>query len=260
MIRDIDWYNVSHDFQMAEPFNHAVIDNFFMPEVAEKIANEFPDFDTPFVNDHNSPLEIKKTLNHWDRFPAVTYRAFSLFGRPDFIDNMKILSGIQNLYFDFGLNGGGWHMHGRGGNNNIHLDYNIHPKLGLQRKLNIIVYMTSGWQPEWGGGLEFWSHDETNNQPKERIKTIDNLFNRAIIFDTTQNSWHGLPKAIDCPEGIIRKSIAAYYVHPAPAVTEQRGRALFAPREEQKGNQEIENLIKLRASVNQSADVYRYKK
>jgi hypothetical protein len=260
MIRDIDWYNVAYDFQIAEPFNHAVIDNFFMPEVAEKIANEFPDFDTPFVNDHNSPLEIKKTLNHWDRFPAVTYRAFSLFGRPDFIDNMKTLSGIQNLHFDFGLNGGGCHMHGRGGNNNIHLDYNIHPKLGLQRKLNIIVYMTPGWQPEWGGGLEFWSHDETNNQPKERIKTIDNLFNRAIIFDTTQNSWHGLPKAIDCPEGIIRKSIAAYYVHPAPAVTEQRGRALFAPREEQKGNQEIENLIKLRASVNQSADVYKYKK
>ena len=99
MIRDIDWYNVAYDFQIAEPFNHAVIDNFFMPEVAEKIANEFPDFDTPFVNDHNSPLEIKKTLNHWDRFPAVTYRAFSLFGRPDFIDNMKTLSGIQNLHF-----------------------------------------------------------------------------------------------------------------------------------------------------------------
>lgn len=260
MIRDIDWYALAYDFQRSEPFNHVIIDNFFMPEVAEKIANDFPDFDAPYVNEHNSPLEIKKTLNHWDKFPAVTYRAFSMFGRPEFIENMKILSGIDNLWFDFGLNGGGWHMHGRGGNNNIHLDYNVHPKLGLQRKLNIIVYMTPGWQPEWGGGLELWTHDEETNKPKEKAKTVDNLFNRAIIFDTTQNSWHGLPKAIDCPEGVLRKSIAAYYVHPAPAVTEQRGRALFAPRDEQKGNQEIENLIKLRASVNQSADVYRYKK
>lgn len=260
MIRDIDWYALAYDFQRSEPFNHVIIDNFFMPEVAEKIANDFPDFDAPYVNEHNSPLEIKKTLNHWDKFPAVTYRAFSMFGRPEFIESMKILSGIDNLWFDFGLNGGGWHMHGRGGNNNIHLDYNVHPKLGLQRKLNIIVYMTPGWQPEWGGGLELWTHDEEANKPKEKAKTVDNLFNRAIIFDTTQNSWHGLPKAIDCPEGVLRKSIAAYYVHPAPAVTEQRGRALFAPRDEQKGNQEIENLIKLRASVNQSADVYRYKK
>jgi hypothetical protein len=260
MIRDIDWYDLSRSFQLSGPFNHIIIDNFFMPEVAEKIANEFPDFDAPYVNEHNSPLEIKKTLNHWDKFPATTYRAFSLFGRPEFIDNIRMLSGINELWFDYGLNGGGWHMHGRGGNNNIHLDYNLHPKLGLQRKLNIIVYMTAGWQPEWGGGLELWSHDEEKNKPDKKVKSVDNLFNRAIIFDTTQNSWHGLPDAINCPEGIIRKSIAAYYVQPAPAITEQRGRALFAPREEQKGDVEIENLIKLRASVNQSADVYKYKK
>ena len=69
-----------------------------------------------------------------------------------------------------------------------------------------------------------------------------------------------MPGAIECPEGIIRKSIAAYYVQPAPAITEQRGRALFAPRDEQKGDKEIETLIKIRASVNQSADVYRYNK
>ena len=260
MIRDIDWHKVSHAFFNGEPFNHVVIDNFFIPEVADKIANEFPDFNAPFINDHNSPLEIKKTLNHWDKFPATTYRAFTMFGRPEFIDKMKLISFIDDLWFDYGLNGGGWHMHGRGGNNNIHLDYNVHPKLGLQRKLNIIVYMTHGWLPEWGGGLELWSHDEENHQPKERIKTVDNLFNRAIIFDTTQNSWHGLPGAIECPEGIIRKSIAAYYVQPAPAITEQRGRALFAPRDEQKGDKEIETLIKIRASVNQSADVYRYNK
>lgn len=260
MIRDLDWYALAYSYQTATPFNHVVIDNFFLPEIAEKIANEFPDFNAPFVNEHNSPLEIKKTLNHWDKFPAATYRAFSYFGRPEFIENVKTLAGIDNLWFDFGLNGGGWHMHGRGGNNNIHLDYNVHPKLGLQRKLNIIVYMTPGWLPEWGGGLELWSHDEDNNQPKEKVKTVDNLFNRAIIFDTTQNSWHGLPGAIECPEDVIRKSIAAYYVQPAPAITEQRGRALFAPREEQKGNKEIETLIKMRASINQSADVYKYKK
>lgn len=260
MIRDIDWYELSSQFSESKPFNHVVIDNFFMPEIAEKLSNEFPDFNAPFVNDHNNPLEIKKTLNHWDKFPSTTYRTFSFFGRYEFIQNMQILSNIRDIWFDFGLNGGGWHMHGAGGNNNIHLDYNIHPKMGLQRKLNIIVYLTQDWNTKWGGGLELWSHDEKTIQPKKRIKTVDNLFNRAIIFDTTQNSWHGLPTTIKCPEGVIRKSIAAYFLQPAPAVTEQRGRALFAPREDQKGDKEIENLIKMRASINQSSDVYKYHK
>jgi Rps23 Pro-64 3,4-dihydroxylase Tpa1-like proline 4-hydroxylase len=260
MIRDIDWYKLGNTFLTAEPFNHVVIDNFFMPEVAEKLVDEFIDFNAPHINEYNSGLEIKKSLNHWDKFPPTTYRAFSLFGRSEFIDKMRIMSGIEDLWFDFGLNGGGWHMHSRGGNNNVHLDYNLHPKLGLQRKLNIIIYMTPGWQSEWGGGLELWSHDEETNNPKEKVKTVDNLFNRAIIFDTTQNSWHGLPNAIECPEDVIRRSLAAYFVQPAPAITEQRGRALFAARDDQKDNKEIENLIKLRASVEQSADAYRYNK
>jgi hypothetical protein len=256
MIREINWYDAKIAFDKAEPFNHVVIDNFFTPEVADKISEEFPDFNDPKNNNHNSPLEVKKSLNIWDRFPPVTYRAFSLFGKQRFIDNMSLLVDLNDLEFDFGLNGGGWHMHGSGGNNNIHLDYNLHPKLGMQRKLNIIVYMTKDWNPQWGGGLELWSHDEANNQPKELIKVVENRFNRAIIFDTTQNSWHGLPKAINCPEGIVRKSIAAYFVCAAPCQTEERGRALFAPREEQKNDAEIQELIKKRASVSQSSSVY----
>jgi len=32
-------------------------------------------------------------------------------------------------------------MHAAGGNLNPHLDYSIHPKMGLQRKLNVIIYL-----------------------------------------------------------------------------------------------------------------------
>ena len=41
---------------------------------------------------------------------------------------------------DIGLNGGGWHTHKRGGKLNTHLDYSLHTKLKLERKLNIINY------------------------------------------------------------------------------------------------------------------------
>lgn len=260
MIRDIDWLSTSMEFLMAEPFNHVVIDDFFLPEIAEKLESEFPDFNDPTINTYNNPLENKKSLNHWDRFPPVTYRAFDMLGRGRFLHEIQTMLGRTDVGLDYGLNGGGWHMHGRGGNLNVHLDYNLHPKLHKQRKLNIIIYMAKDWVPSWGGGLELWSHDEVTNKPKERVKTIDNVFNRAVLFDTTQNSWHGLPNEITCPEGYYRKSLAAYYVCSAPAQTEHRSRALFVAREDQKNDPGIEELIQMRANVNRSSQAYRTKK
>ena len=112
MIRDIDWTNVKENFVNATPFNHVAIDNFFTPEMADKLSEEFPDFNDPIINEHNSPLEIKKTLNHWDRFPSCTYRAFTLFDKERFLDHMNYLidneyGNLGGLEFDFGLNGGG---------------------------------------------------------------------------------------------------------------------------------------------------------
>jgi len=254
---EIDWNEVERQFYNGFPFHHVAIDNFFKPEIARQLETDFPDYNDPDVVQYSNALEVKRVMNRWDKFPETTYQVFTLFGRPGFLECMAKLAATDKLRYDYGLHGGGWHMHGRGGNNNVHLDYNLHPKLGEQRKLNIIVYLTENWNPEWGGGLELWTHDETTNSPKELVKTIDNVFNRAIIFDTTQNSWHGLPNYIHCPEGVVRKSIAAYYVQPAPTVTENRHRALFAPREEQKNNEDVLDLIKKRADTTQSKDVYR---
>ena len=36
--------------------------------------------------------------------------------------------------------------------------------------------------------------------------------NTAIIFVTTEQSWHGVPNIIQCPNDIYRKTLAFYYV------------------------------------------------
>ncbi|NDB61264.1 2OG-Fe(II) oxygenase [bacterium] len=253
---DIDWVAVKEEFKNAAPFNHVAIDNFFLPEVAEQLSNEFPDYDDPALGVHNNPVENKKVLNKWDKFPKLTYQAFTYLGREEFVDRMRNLLDDYRLWLDVGLNGGGWHLHSRGGNNNVHLDYNIHPKLGEQRKLNIIIYLTPNWDPSWGGGLELWTHDDNVNQPKEMVKLVDNVYNRAVIFDTTQNSWHGLPKYITCPEGVVRKSLAAYYVRPAPEGAINRGKALFAPREEQKNDPEVAEVIRKRSGTDTASEFH----
>lgn len=249
LTREINWAQVKYDFRIAEPFNHVIIDDFFLPEVAEQLSKEFPKYDDPSLGFYNNAIENKKVFNRWDKFPPLTYKVFTYLAREDFLMNMRFILDDQQLWMDVGLNGGGWHMHTKGGKNNVHLDYNIHPKLGEQRKLNIIIYMTPEWNKKWGGGLELWTHDEETKRPGKLVKTVENKFNRAVIFDTTQNSWHGLPKELKCPDDVVRQSLAAYYVRPAPANADPRGKALFAPSEDQKNDPEIEKLIQERSSV-----------
>lgn len=251
MIREnIEWDFVRAEFLSAEPFNHVVIDDFWLPEIAERLYEEFPAYDSPVWNAHyNNAIENKKACNHWDKFPKTTYSAFNFLSSDWLQDKIRFVACRPDLTMDFGLHGGGWHCHGEGGNLNMHLDYNIHPKLGMQRKLNIIIYLVKDWDTSYGGGLELWTHDSTTNRPKERARTVDLKFNRAVLFDTTQNSWHGLPYPLKCPPGQTRKSMAAYYLGNAPANTEQRPRALFAPREDQVNDPAIEELIRQRSSL-----------
>jgi Rps23 Pro-64 3,4-dihydroxylase Tpa1-like proline 4-hydroxylase len=233
-----------------------VIDNFLLPEVAGQVAAEFPAFHGPVWNEYHNALEFKKAYNHWDKFPPATYKVLAFLNSQAFVDQMSTLFGEQ-LYSDPGLHGGGWHVHGPGGKLNMHLDYSIHPKSGLERRLNLILYIQPAWKPEWGGALGFWEHDAAKSQPGALAKQVECLYNRVVIFDTSQNSWHGLPDPVGCPIETPRNSIAVYYMSKARPVASDRGRALYAPTGEQANDPEVLELIKKRSQVGTSAEVYR---
>ena len=107
--------------------------------------------------------------------------------------------------------------------------------------------------------LDFCSVN-TNYKNKLRTSFIDNLdghinikieckFNRVVIFDTTMNSWHGLPDPVVCPENKSRNSLATYYLCEPSSTASERSKVLYAPTEDQKNNPEILDLINKRASV-----------
>jgi hypothetical protein len=231
------------------PFTYCVIDNFLEENLARRLANEFPDYGDNLWFNYDNLLENKRTCNHWEKFPLATYSFFATMLEKEHTDAIGKLVKAENLIGDAGLHGGGWHIHKRGGKLNIHQDYSIHPKLALERKVNLIIYLSEEWDPQWGGGLELWSHDHEKNKPKQCEKIIDCKFNRAVIFRTDQFSWHGLPEPISCPEGRFRKSLALYYLsHPSDNAS-PRQRALFAPTLEQQGNPLIHSLIQSRQSL-----------
>ena len=231
---------------MSFPFDYHILDDFLDIKKAIKIEQEFPEYNSPSWFEYNNPLEVKRACNNWYYFGPETYQLFCYLNSPEFIQQIKDITQIKTLYPDIGLHGGGLHMMSRGGKLNVHLDYSIHPKLKLQRKLNLILYLTENWKDEWGGAIEFWSHNEETNKPKKKIVGIENKFNRAVLFDTTQNSWHGFPNPIQCPENVYRKSIAVYYLTDPPENVDTRLRALYAPTKEQEDNEEILRLIQER--------------
>lgn len=239
------------------PFDHCVIDNFFKNEIAVNLQNEFPDFDSDKWHEYNNAIEVKRVCNNWNVFPPTTYQVFSYLNSNEFVKLLRsVIFQNKKLYSDVGLNGGGWHIHKQGGKLNTHLDYSLHPKLGLQRKLNIIIYLNSNWRKEWDGHLGLWSN-ESDKKPGNLVKQIEPTFNRAVLFDTTQNSWHGLPNPLKCPKTEFRKSLAVYYLCKPPGKVNKRGKALFAPTDQQANDKAVIDLIKQRSDVKTASSTYK---
>lgn len=258
IINDLNIEKLKTEYEQGQPFKYVVIDDFFKEDIAKELAGQFPNYDDDKVwNIYKNPLENKRLTPDWNLFPPATYRAFTFLNSPEFLKTIGEIIGIDNIIPDMGLHGGGWHITPSGGKLNVHLDYSIHPKLGLERRANLIIYLSEDWKPEYGGQLGLWSHDNETNLPKECVSKVDVKFNRAVIFDTTQNSWHGLPEEVASPKGVNRKSLNIYYLTEPRAEAPPRERALFAPYKEQSKSAEIMELIEKRSSSKTISQAYR---
>ncbi len=81
-----------------------------------------------------------------------------------FVTWLTELTGIPGLFADPSLEGGGLHQSGTGGFLHVHADFTTHRHhTHWRRRVNVIVYLTPDWQPEWGGALELW--DEGMQRP-----------------------------------------------------------------------------------------------
>ncbi len=247
-------------YNNAQPFPHLIIENFLNNEIANRISHLFPNYDEQYLHGYSNAIEEKKVTNDWNKFPKDIYSTFLYLCSESFTSLLRILTGSASLQADLGLHGGGIHMHKRGGKLNTHLDYSIHPKVKLQRKLNILIYLTPSWKKEWGGELCFFENSNKKT-PGKLLEKIEPIFNRAVIFDVTKNSWHGLPHPINCPINVSRNSLALYYLQtPDNLTVKKREKALFVPSEWQRGDIEVEKLCIDRASIDKSKEVYITKK
>ena len=203
-------------YQQGDPFPHVVIDDFLPVEVARRLLEEFP---VPKKMDEATYQTFENKIASRPNVPGFPdYSASILYGlnSDEIITFLEVLTGINGLVADPHFLGAGLHQTMPGGKLKIHVDFNFHKHLNLDRRVNMLIYLNDGWQEEWGGHLELWTPDMSRCAQRVAPK-----FNRCVIFSTTNTSYHGHPDPLKCPPNQTRKSIVLYYYTNGRPATEQ---------------------------------------
>lgn len=201
----LDVHVLQQAYSSAKPYPHIVLDDIFSPEVLYAVLNELgaretsaePTFYGSYGKHRESSIE---------KLGPATRQLIEGLNSAPFLDFLERVTGIEGLLPDPYLEGGGVHRIRRGGFLKIHTDFNWHRRLRVHRRLNLLLYLNSDWEEDWGGALEFWDPEVQACQ-----KRILPIFNRMVVFSTSDESYHGHPEPLACPSGRERVSIALYY-------------------------------------------------
>jgi hypothetical protein len=202
---------LAKNFSEAKPFKHICIDNFLTAPLAERLLQEFPEFDRAKAINEMGRVAGKSTREDVRALGPAYAEIDDLLSSKKFLAFISELSGIPDIQYDPEYFGGGTHENINGQELDVHVDFNYHRSSKLHRRLNLIIYLNKEWDPEWGGGIEL--HSDPRNPENNQILTFEPFFNRCVIFETNECSWHGFSQ-INLPahkQYLSRKSFAVYF-------------------------------------------------
>ena len=212
-INPIDIAHYARSFNDAKPYRFIIVDDFLDSEFCKQVCRAYPDYrDAQKVGAH----EFKKAdeyrkiqVTDSEAFPTPIKNLSSELVSENFCKILSQITGINNLSPDKKFRGAGMHLMQSGSWLSPHVDFN-HLEERLYRRLNLILYLNEDWGNDWGGALEIWDPGM-----KECMHVVPPIFNRAVIFNTVPNSFHGvLP--VECPSGRSRNTFASFYYTDSP--------------------------------------------
>ena len=200
------------EYAFAEPYPHIVIDNFLPIEMAEQLLAHFPEdakaHDKTYQKGYGGTH--KRQILPYD-CDAYLRDAFAFFNSAPMLQFLEGVTNIRGLLPDPYFSGGGLHETSNGGLLGIHADFRVNESLQTIRRVNMLIYLNKDWQDSYGGKLELW-----DREMKAVVKSVAPIFNRCVIFNTDEDSFHGHPDPLTLPEGVSRRSIALYYYTALP--------------------------------------------
>jgi hypothetical protein len=208
VLRDVN--AIARRFAEGAPFRHVVIDGFLDRDFAQRLHDRFPDFARGDARNEDGVAGGKSVVERIKALGGPWLELDALVRSPAFLAHIERITCIPDLLHDPWYFGGGTHDNRHGQELDPHVDFNRHPVEDWHRRLNLIVYLNPQWDRTWGGALELHSDPRA---PDNQVRTVDPLFNRCVIFETTETSWHGFARIELPPERrtLGRRSLALYF-------------------------------------------------
>ena len=141
-------------YRAADPFPHVVIDRLFDDADLDAVLREFPSPEAMRWMRFDNAREKKLGFYHELSEISPSIRRFlDAMNGFEMLAFLEQLTGIDGLIPDPYFGGGGLHQIEAGGFLKIHADFNVHPKLKLDRRLNMLIYLNKEWKEEYGGQI-----------------------------------------------------------------------------------------------------------
>lgn len=252
---------------IKDPYPHMFQDNFITDVVlATKIQEEILSLPLSEFDRYDNPFEQKYTLRDKSRYPPTLQRLIDYFVCDEFIDKLSQVTGHQ-LLRDDSKNFYGVHVYEPGDKLDIHVDAGLHPDSKLKKQVTLGIYLSYQWSDDCGCELEVWRGDSLDgnnyNSAKlyECVTRIVPRFNRLILFNCDDNSWHGNPNRMTGPETSRRIFVTVSYLsNDKDMYKNHKEKAYFIARPGDPIDEEKDRLRQLRANPETCNQVYRCNK
>jgi Rps23 Pro-64 3,4-dihydroxylase Tpa1-like proline 4-hydroxylase len=170
---------------------HFVVDDLLPRDIAGNVYKAFPQ-NQAIWHKYNSFRERKKTFAKLEAIDPLIADVTDAFHKDEVLAAVVGVTGIPALEADPELYAGGISMMSKGDFLNPHIDNSHDAPRRRYRRLNLLYYISPGWQDDYGGNFELW--DGKVRKPKQ----ITSKYNRLVVMETNRFSWHSVnPVLVD---------------------------------------------------------------
>ena len=197
--------SLAGEFAGAAPYPHVVIDDFLIGDPSEAERFPAPTWEGWHRYEGSEYQPEKMICDDIAKIPGEFATLIREMCDPEFLGFLERVTGIPKIIPDPYLNGGGLHSSGPGGVLKPHSDFHNYERLGLYRRLNVLLYLNPNWSAADGGSLQMWGDANATKV----VRSVVPSFGTCVIFRTDFDSVHGFTDPIVGPR--YRNSIALYY-------------------------------------------------